>query len=421
MYQVTREEDVNVFDGDTYLPQENFPPTTPAAANDPAGHRRRPADPADAAAVAGRPASSRPAPGRCTRCTSRTRPSSPAAAARSRASDRPLCDDKLVTVRAGQAVAPELQPVHRRAAPHALLGPDAQRPRPDPRQAQRQLRRGAGPARTCPSASTTGPAGSSTRRTPTSTASTRRSSRRRAPTTARCRPDRARTCTASWATTPDSRVHLNPDYNPRFRTIATNFQAWPGLYTVTDRRRPRSPRPRSRPDTTVATRRSATSARAPAAARRGPAVRPQVLRRQTRERSPSRASASGRPGHRRVADRQRARRRDDRRAGPTRRSSSRCPTTHGDRPGALAVTASNGLRRRVNGSRSRCLDTLSLGDPRRDASRPTRLIARGRPGQARTRRSRPRSRRPRPTIGARQRTGSSSSGRTRRRARNPHG
>src|SRR5689334_24048195 len=27
---------------------------------------------------------------------------------------------------------------------------------------------------------------------------------------------------------------LNPDYNPRFRTIATNFQAWPGLYTVTD-------------------------------------------------------------------------------------------------------------------------------------------------------------------------------------------
>ena len=27
---------------------------------------------------------------------------------------------------------------------------------------------------------------------------------------------------------------LNPDYNPRFRTISTNFQGWPGLYTVTD-------------------------------------------------------------------------------------------------------------------------------------------------------------------------------------------
>ena len=40
----TSEEDVNVFDGDTYLPQENFPPITPAAAGDTppgAGHARR--------------------------------------------------------------------------------------------------------------------------------------------------------------------------------------------------------------------------------------------------------------------------------------------------------------------------------------------------------------------------------------------
>jgi hypothetical protein len=28
--------------------------------------------------------------------------------------------------------------------------------------------------------------------------------------------------------------HLNPQYDPRYRTIATNFQAWPGLWTVTD-------------------------------------------------------------------------------------------------------------------------------------------------------------------------------------------
>ncbi|MBM0237664.1 IPT/TIG domain-containing protein [Micromonospora sp. ATA32] len=28
--------------------------------------------------------------------------------------------------------------------------------------------------------------------------------------------------------------HVNGNYNPRYRTIATNFQAWPGLYTVTD-------------------------------------------------------------------------------------------------------------------------------------------------------------------------------------------
>ena len=28
--------------------------------------------------------------------------------------------------------------------------------------------------------------------------------------------------------------HANPNYNPRFRTIGTNFQAWPGLFTATD-------------------------------------------------------------------------------------------------------------------------------------------------------------------------------------------
>jgi hypothetical protein len=28
--------------------------------------------------------------------------------------------------------------------------------------------------------------------------------------------------------------HFNRNYNPRFRTIATNFQAWPGLFTTTD-------------------------------------------------------------------------------------------------------------------------------------------------------------------------------------------
>jgi hypothetical protein len=28
--------------------------------------------------------------------------------------------------------------------------------------------------------------------------------------------------------------HFNHNYNPRFRTIATNFQAWPGLFTTTD-------------------------------------------------------------------------------------------------------------------------------------------------------------------------------------------
>ncbi len=33
---------------------------------------------------------------------------------------------------------------------------------------------------------------------------------------------------------PGSPDALNPGYDPRYRTIATNFQAWPGLWTVTD-------------------------------------------------------------------------------------------------------------------------------------------------------------------------------------------
>ena len=61
MYQVTREEDVNVFDGDSFLPQENLPargrarPTTQPARAEP---RRDPAQPPSQGT-----ASSRPAPG----------------------------------------------------------------------------------------------------------------------------------------------------------------------------------------------------------------------------------------------------------------------------------------------------------------------------------------------------------------------
>ena len=33
---------------------------------------------------------------------------------------------------------------------------------------------------------------------------------------------------------PGTLEHPNPNYNSRFRTIGTNFQAWPGLFTVTD-------------------------------------------------------------------------------------------------------------------------------------------------------------------------------------------
>ena len=55
MYKVTAEEDVNVFDGDTYLPQENFPPTSGAGDARPTrSDGRSPAAAGPAAVAAGR-------------------------------------------------------------------------------------------------------------------------------------------------------------------------------------------------------------------------------------------------------------------------------------------------------------------------------------------------------------------------------
>ncbi len=206
MYKVTSEEDVNVFDGDSYLPQQNFPPTTPAAANDPAG-------PPDATPV---PPSQPPSQqagiiSPCVGALHTVDVTDPAFLAGGGSPfeglDRPSCADKLVTVRSGQATAPNFNlftdvplPTHFWGLTLNDLGPDA-------RQAQRQLRRGAGPAVRPGRAVRLVRAGWSTPRTPTSTACTRRSSRRRTRTTARCRRVRARTCTASSATTPANPAH----------------------------------------------------------------------------------------------------------------------------------------------------------------------------------------------------------------------
>ena len=135
---------------------------------------------------------------------------------------------------ANQAVAPNFTLFTDGPAADPLLGPDHQRPRPVPGQDPGRLRRGAAAAaRADGHLRLDRPAGRHRRR-PTSTACTRRSSRPRRRTTARCRRARARACTTSRATTPGS-----PGTSTRTTTrgsapSATNFQAWPGLYTVTD-------------------------------------------------------------------------------------------------------------------------------------------------------------------------------------------
>jgi hypothetical protein len=104
MYQVTKEEDVNVFDGDTYLPQENFPPTTIEAASDGPGTGNDPLPPTQP------PSQGAGIISACAGALHTVRVTDPAFQAGGgspfEGQDRPLCDAKLITVRSGQTVAP---------------------------------------------------------------------------------------------------------------------------------------------------------------------------------------------------------------------------------------------------------------------------------------------------------------------------
>ncbi len=104
MYQVTREEDVNVFDGDTYLAQENFPPTSTEAASDGPGTGNDPLPPTQP------PSQGAGIISACAGALHTVRVTDPAFLAGGgspfEGQDRPLCDAKLITVRSGQTVAP---------------------------------------------------------------------------------------------------------------------------------------------------------------------------------------------------------------------------------------------------------------------------------------------------------------------------
>ena len=233
MFKATSEEDVNVFDGDSYLPQENMSTISPAVAGDvPPGAGNDPIPPSQP------PSQQAGIISPCAGALHTVRVTDQAfldgGGSPFEGQDRPSCATKLVTVRGGQTTAPNFNlftavpiPTHfwgltindlgltldKRSVqygealglPHVPMGlydwsgPAA---RHDPHRLQRLLR-GPGAVDATPS-------------------------------TARCRRVRAPTCTGSRATTPASPRLPNPDYNPRYRTISTNFQGWPGLYTVTD-------------------------------------------------------------------------------------------------------------------------------------------------------------------------------------------
>ena len=100
MYQVTREEDVNVFDGDTYLAQENFPPTAVEAAADDPGTGNDPLPPTQP------PSQGAGIVSQCAGAFHTVRVTNPTfidgGGSPFEGQDRPLCDAKLITVRAGR-------------------------------------------------------------------------------------------------------------------------------------------------------------------------------------------------------------------------------------------------------------------------------------------------------------------------------
>jgi hypothetical protein len=230
MYQVTKEEDVNVFDGDGFLPQENFPPSPAQAADQPG-----PADTTPAPAV--NPSGG---PGITSGCagadhTVHVTDAGFLAGGGSpyEGQQKPLCDSKLVEVRAGQTAAPNFTlftpvplPTHFWGLTINDLGISH-----DPRSASY------GEAEPLPNV----PVGLydyAGRLVDTVDTDFNGFYEAIEPSTGtfNC-PVPAGPCPGMYrfvGNDPGQPGHLNANYNQRYRTIATNFQAWPGLFTVTD-------------------------------------------------------------------------------------------------------------------------------------------------------------------------------------------
>ena len=232
MYKATREEDVNVFDGDTYLPQQNYPPATQAAADTapPAG--------ATPAAPANQPPSQTggivsPCAGALHKVAVTNQAFIDGGGSTFEGQYRPSCADKLVTVRDTQATAPNFNlftdvplPTHFWGLTLNDLGLTL-----DKRSVNY------GEAQGLPFV----PVGlydSFGRLSYTTHTDFNGFYEALVPSTGtfNC-PVPAGPCPNMYrfvGNDPGQPGAENPDYNPRFRTIATNFQGWPGLYTVTD-------------------------------------------------------------------------------------------------------------------------------------------------------------------------------------------
>ncbi len=233
LYQVTKEEDVNVFDGDAYLPQANFRNLTLAeATNTPSG-----ALPIPEAPPASEPSQGPGFVNPCAGANHMVHVTDPAfidgGGSPFESQDRSLCDAKLITVRGGQSVAPNFTlftqvplPTHFWGLTINDLGLSNDK---------RQL--GYGEAQPLPHV----PMGiydwaGKLVDTVESDDNGIYEAIEPSTSTYNC-PLPAGPCPNMYrfvGNDPGQPGHVNAKYNPRFRTIATNFQAWPGLFTVTD-------------------------------------------------------------------------------------------------------------------------------------------------------------------------------------------
>ncbi|MFC0006407.1 hypothetical protein [Micromonospora siamensis] len=230
MYQPTREEDVNVFAGDGFLPQENFPPSADQAGDQPAPPDPQP-DPGEPPSQGNGITSS------CAGALHTVHVTDPgfrdAGGSPFEGQSRPLCDTKLVEVRAGQASAPNFNlftPVPLPTHFWGLVINDLGLTR-DKRSSN------FGEAEGLPDV----PVGLydwAGRLVDTVDTDFNGMYEAIEPSTStyNC-PLPAGPCPNMYrfvGNDPGQPGHLNANWNPRYRTIATNFQAWPGLYTVTD-------------------------------------------------------------------------------------------------------------------------------------------------------------------------------------------
>jgi hypothetical protein len=233
MYKVTTEADVNVFSGDSYLPQENYPPASAAIANqqDQGAQLDTPTPPSQPPSQQAGIIS--PCAGALHKVTVTNPDFLAAGGSPFEGQQRPYCTDKLVTVRTGQSTAPNFNLFTDVAIPTKFWGLTLN----DLGLTLDKRSVNYGEAQGMPYV----PVGLydwSGRLDYTAHTDFNGLYEALVPSTDtyNC-PVPAGPCPNMYrfvGNDPGQPGALNADYNPRFRTIATNFQAWPGLYTVTD-------------------------------------------------------------------------------------------------------------------------------------------------------------------------------------------